>query len=133
MMKLWSLLPLVGLLAACRHTYDESAKNRVLYAARQTESSQTITVERQACTGCTETAMHTGRLLIPSDLRVVLHDSVHWRHDVQLAGHFPFELLDATGLYSPHSFTITGKVIGTYDGGGNLDGGPVPLFYVESW
>jgi hypothetical protein len=58
---------------------------------------------------------------------------VHWRHDVQLAGHFPFELLDATALYSPHSFTITGKVIGTYDGGGNLDGGPVPLFYVESW
>jgi len=138
MMKLRLLLPLAGLLAACRHTYDESPENQALHAARQHEPSQTITVEAQACTGCTETTMTAGRLLLPADLRSALHDSTHWHHDVQLAGHFPTDLLAERSWQtllrsSPPRFTVVGKVIGTYDGGGNLDGGAVPLFYVEGW
>jgi len=137
MLKPRLLLPLVGLLAACCHTYDESAKSRALYAARQHEPSQTITVAQQDCTGCTETGMTGGRLLLPVDLRPALHDSTHWHHDVQLTGHFPTDLLfdrswQALLRSSPPSFTVTGKVIGAFNNG-NLDGGAVPLFYVESW
>jgi hypothetical protein len=139
MMKPRLLLLLAGLLVACHYNYDESAEKRMLYAARQHEPSQTITVERQACTGCTETTMTAGRLLLPADLRATLHDSMHWHHDVQLTGHFPVDLLGddswQTLLRSPNSppsFTITGKVVGIFNNG-NLDGGAVPLFYVESW
>jgi hypothetical protein len=138
MMKVRLLLPLAGLFAACRHTYDESAESRALYAARQHEPSQTIMVERQACTGCTATAMKDSRrLLLPADLRATLHDSTQWHGDVQLTGHFPFDMLaDSSWITllssSPPSFTVTGKVIGAFDNG-NLDGGAVPLFYVEGW
>jgi len=137
-MKRWMLLPLVGLLAACHHTYDESAESRALYAARHHEPSQTIAVKGQDCTGCTETIMTAGRLRLPADLRSALHDSTHWHHDVQLTGHFPTDLLfdrswQSLLRSSPPSFTVTGKVIGIYNGGGNLDGGSVPLFHVESW
>lgn len=137
MMKLRLLLPLAGLLAACHHTYDESAESRALYAARQHEPSQTIMVKEQDCTGCTEITMTAGRLLLPADLRSTLHDSTHWRHDVQLTGHFPTDLLfdrswQSLLRSSPPSFTVTGKVVGSFNKG-NLDGGAVPLFYVESW
>lgn len=117
-------------LVACGHRYNNTAAQKALFKARQSEPFDTLIGIFTSSTGSLDLQYIQGRLSLPQDIKLQLSDTL--RTDIKVCGNFPKELIDMSGWhYNPKlAYKIISKIIlaDTQNAVGS-----VPLFYVTEW
>lgn len=124
------LILILFIFVACGHRYENTAAQKALFIARQSEPFDTLIGVFTASTGSLDLEYIQGRLSLPYDIKRQLSDTL--RTDIKVCGNFPKELIDMSGWhYNPRlAFKIIGKTI-LADTQNAV--GTVPLFYVTNW
>jgi hypothetical protein len=117
-------------LVACGHDYENTAKQKELFKARQTEPFDTLICVFTSSTGSLDLYYLQGQLTFPSDIKSQLSDTL--TRDIKVCGNFPKEYIDMGSLSydADLAFKIVGKTI-LADTDNAV--GKVPLFYVTEW
>lgn len=118
------------ILVSCGHDYENTTKQKELFSARQSEPTDTLICVFTSSTGSLDLYYLQGRLLLPTDIKTQLSDTL--TRDIKVCGNFPKDLIDMTSWnYDPNlAFKIIGKTI-LADPDNAV--GKVPLFYVTEW
>ena len=118
------------LLVSCGHKYENTAKQKELYKARQSQPTDTLICKFTSSTGILDLYYLQGQLSLPTDIKLQLSDTL--TRDIKVCGNFPKDLIDMTNWnYDPNlTFKIVGKTISA-DTENAV--GKVPLFFVTEW
>jgi hypothetical protein len=118
------------LFVSCGHKYENTAKQKELYKAKQSQLTDTLICKFTSSTGSLDLFFLQGQLSLPTDIKLQLSDTL--TRDIKVCGNFPKDLIDMTSWnYNPKlAFKIVGKTI-LADTENAV--GKVPLFYVTEW
>lgn len=117
-------------LVSCRHDYENTAEQRELFKARETQKFDTLICVFTSSTGSLDLYHLQGKLTFPTDIKLQLSDTLS--RDIKVCGNFPKDLINmGSWNYDPNlAFKIIGKTILADT---ENDVGKVPLFYVTEW
>ena len=118
------------LLFSCGHKYENTAKLKELYKARQSQPTDTLICKFTSSTVSLDLYYLQGQLSLPTDIKLQLSDTL--TRDIKVCGNFPKDLIEMTNRnYDPNlTFKIVGKAI-LADTENAV--GKVPLFFVTEW
>jgi len=124
------LILLSFILLSCGHRYENTATQKALFKARQSEPFDTLIGVFTSSTGSLDLSLIQGQLSLPHDIKLQLYDTLS--SDIKVCGNFPKELIDMSGWqYNPNlAYKIIGKTI-LADTQNAI--GSVPLCYVTDW
>ena len=99
------------LLASCGHEYENTAKQKELFKARQTQPFDTLICVFQSNTGSLDLFCLQGQLSLPADIRQQLSDPL--TRDIKVCGNFPKDLINmgSSNYNSELAFKVIGKTI----------------------
>jgi len=117
-------------LVSCGHDYENTAKQKELFKARQTQPLDTLICVFTLSTGSLDLYYLQGKLTLPSDIKYQLSDTS--TRDIKVCGNFPKDLINMTSWNydADLAYKIVGKTILADT---EYVVGKVPLFYVTEW
>lgn len=120
------------MLASCGHEYENTAKQKELFKARQNQQTDTLICVFQSNTGSLDLFCLQGHLTFSSDIKQQLTDTL--TRDIKVCGNFPKDLIKMGSLnYNPElAFKVIGKTILADTIRAYLKD-RVPLFYVTEY
>ncbi len=120
------------LLVACGHKYENTAKQKELYKAKQSQPTDTLICVFRSNTGSLDLFCLQGQLTLSADIKQQLTDTL--TRDIKVCGNFPKDLINMGSLnYNPDlAFKVIGKTILADTISAYLKD-RVPLFYVTDY